>query len=436
MSACDESRGWIAEAIDGELAADPASALAQHLGSCRECSALFRAEVASHRRLMERAAATRTATPTRATRKLAMPRRARPRRRSSNAGWLAAAAALALGAVVTALAWPRHPATPESTVPAIATVVSAEAGSAVVRDGGELPLRADMPLLDGDRLRARGALTVAMVGERTTVSSSDCDLTLSETGRRKRWELRSGAIAAEVEHQPADGGLTVVTTQAAAEVVGTRFTLRADPARSRLDVSEGRVRFARRDSAAEASLVDAGHSAEIDDRPPVPASPPAPTVTTRMIEDHEGPLRWTLAEGVAPMQVAIAAADGGHVLHLDYQPKPSDRDTYAQIAHPFTLAPGDRAIRLRIRVAAAADGANWNLQVRQRDRSCWWIGGGRFAELLPGWNEVEVPIPAKPRCCSGDRTPYDATAVAELMLSVCNESAAFDLDDVSVTAPP
>jgi ferric-dicitrate binding protein FerR (iron transport regulator) len=431
---CDAARGWISEALDGELAADEATALAHHLGGCHACSAMFRAEVASHRRLMESAAAREAAhsPPTKATRRIAMPRRRRPtRRRAGVMAWIAIAALVVVG--VGLLLSSRG--VPERAGKVIAVVASADGGSVIPAAGPELPLRAQMPLVDGDRIQARGSLTFALADEGTTITSAGCDLTLSQSGRRKRWELLSGAITAEVEHQPANGGLTITTPQATAEVVGTRFSLSAEPARTRLEVSDGRVRFARH-GAAEAILVEAGRSAVIDDRPAPPALPPTPTVKTRVIDDFEGPLRWKLAESVAPMRVALVAVDGGHALHLDYQPKPSDPDTYAQVAHAFNLAPGDRAIRLRIRVASASAGANWNLQVRQRDRSCWWMGGGRFTELHPGWTDVELPIPANPRRCTDDHTPFDPAAVAELMLSVCNESAAFDLDDVSVIAPP
>jgi hypothetical protein len=64
------------------------------------------------------------------------------------------------------------------------------------------------------------------------------------------------------------------------------------------------------------------------------------------------------------------------------------------------------------------------------------IGSGDFADLHAGWNDVELPIPASPRRCTDDHAPFDPTAVAELMLSVCRQPAVFDLDDVSVTAPP
>ncbi len=76
----------------------------------------------------------------------------------------------------------------------------------------------------------------------------------------KQLELREGMIDAIVARQRWFHPMLVKTPQAEARVLGTRFTLTATNNRTRLDVSEGKVRFTTT-SDGEAVTVTAGHSA-------------------------------------------------------------------------------------------------------------------------------------------------------------------------------
>ncbi len=94
----------------------------------------------------------------------------------------------------------------------------------------------------------------------------------------KQIQLRSGSITFDVTQQPIDEPLIVHTPNASATVVGTRFRLSVTANQTRIDVTEGRVRFQRRADGASVD-VDADHYAV--------ARPGAPLATRRRVEYTE-----------------------------------------------------------------------------------------------------------------------------------------------------
>jgi hypothetical protein len=99
-------------------------------------------------------------------------------------------------------------------------------------------------LRSGDILQTavEASATVACFGEKTEVNlEGDTVLKLTAARRGKRLELDRGLIAATVAPQRPGRPMILVTRQARATVLGTRFSLAAKTASTWLSVSEGSV---------------------------------------------------------------------------------------------------------------------------------------------------------------------------------------------------
>jgi ferric-dicitrate binding protein FerR (iron transport regulator) len=70
----------------------------------------------------------------------------------------------------------------------------------------------------------------------------------------KRVSLKQGVLAAQISKQPAGEPMSFLTAAADARVVGTRLTLSATPASTRLEVREGKVRMTRKDDGASVEV--------------------------------------------------------------------------------------------------------------------------------------------------------------------------------------
>lgn len=101
---------------------------------------------------------------------------------------------------------------------------------------------------DGTRVELRAGTEV------TIVKSSWWD-------RSKGIALSQGKLAAEVSPQPKGSPMIFSAEDARAEVVGTTLSFQSDEQKTRLEVSEGAVRFLPR-SAGDEVLVETGHFAE------------------------------------------------------------------------------------------------------------------------------------------------------------------------------
>lgn len=166
---------------------------------------------------------------------------------------------LAVAAGLVLLLWWAMPA--RDPVPDGAGVLArvvAVTGTAQLREAG--PLRPGDAVGPGDALLlASGASVRVRYDDGTEVALADgarCAWALA--GDAKRIELQSGTLSASVASQPADAPFAVITPHARATVLGTRFTLAVEDARSRLAVDHGRVRVAPPGGAAVE--VAAGHS--------------------------------------------------------------------------------------------------------------------------------------------------------------------------------
>jgi hypothetical protein len=142
--------------------------------------------------------------------------------------------------------------------------VSADAGVRIVRAGNEVAaqgeLRANDTLITAVNQRAE--LTWADEGTRLALDPGTQVQALG--GRGKRFRLDHGALAVRAAPQPTNAPLVLQTSRAQATVVGTAFSLTADPFTTWLAVEHGSVRFALHGGAD--LLVNAGERALAADR--------------------------------------------------------------------------------------------------------------------------------------------------------------------------
>lgn len=142
--------------------------------------------------------------------------------------------------------------------------VSADAGVRIVRAGNEVAatgeLRANDTLITAANQRAE--LTWADEGTRLALDPGTQVQALGGPG--KRFRLDHGALAVRAAPQPTNAPLVLQTSRAQATVVGTAFSLTADPFTTWLAVEHGSVRFALHGGAE--LLVNGGERALAADR--------------------------------------------------------------------------------------------------------------------------------------------------------------------------
>jgi ferric-dicitrate binding protein FerR (iron transport regulator) len=356
------------------------------------------------------------------------------RRRSTRRRWLAMAmtvGALAAATAVMVVVAARGRTEP---APAIALIEGPDGGdrggATLERDGQSLTVVNGLAVRRGDVVRAGSVdLPMRFVGEDTSIAIGRAGEALIEgDGSRKRISLRHGELVASVAHQARDAGLSVVTAQAVVDVVGTKFTVEADSHQTRLSVREGSVRFTRTDGASIA--VAAGSWAVSESGTPLVAHQLA------QARPSDGGGAWKPFPEDDGLQITPAddAARPGAV-RMAYQPRPGDADTWREAIRPVHLEHGERALRLSLRVVEADRGANWNIQFRLQDRTCWMIGGGKFTELKPGWNTIELVLPEHPELVSeSSGSAYDPAAVVAMQFSLCRQHAVVEIDDIQLVS--
>jgi hypothetical protein len=235
------------------------------------------------------------------------------------------------------------------------------------------------------------------------------------------------------------------TPHAEAAVLGTRLVLTVLPAASRLEVEQGRVRFARRNDGA-AIEVAAGQFASTDAAASVRIREHArgPDVL-RLIDDFEGALRWYHVNRSAPVEFTLSS-EVSHTprlsLLLSFQPRPDDPDARGALVHPVRILSSDRFLRFHVRVAEAAGKPEWSVSLREKDGDHWHLGSGSFEQLptSKGWNIVDIPLPdgaaEMSRGGEGDGR-YDPAEVESFSLSLGGGKVVFFLDTIlAVEANP
>ncbi len=131
---------------------------------------------------------------------------------------------------------------------------------------------------------------------------------LLEHEKAKRIKLDKGELTADVTKQKPDAPMILGTANARAEIIGTRFTLSAAPARTRLEVAEGEIRLTRLQDKKHVD-VPGGYCAVVAEgvaltRLPISGGTPVAAGGALFFEDFEGPraarARWlTFTSGPA-----------------------------------------------------------------------------------------------------------------------------------------
>jgi len=122
------------------------------------------------------------------------------------------------------------------------------------------PLQPDRAIAAGERVTVpEGSAAVLIIDHEPTICTldgADCILMHGSPGIILR--LLHGGISAEVAHQPPGVHVTISTAQAVVTVIGTRFIISADAARTQLKVLQGLVAF--RDRLGGTTAVAAGEA--------------------------------------------------------------------------------------------------------------------------------------------------------------------------------
>ncbi|MBA3939505.1 MAG: FecR domain-containing protein, partial [Planctomycetes bacterium] len=114
----------------------------------------------------------------------------------------------------------------------------------------------------GDRITTTtGPATLSWTHEGTRLElGPDSSLSVEVASGAKRVRLERGALQAEVAHQPADGGVTIVTPFGRVEVVGTRFAVQIQEHGSTVSVERGAVRLVAAAAGQPAVLLESGYA--------------------------------------------------------------------------------------------------------------------------------------------------------------------------------
>ncbi|MBI3855042.1 MAG: FecR domain-containing protein, partial [Planctomycetes bacterium] len=142
---------------------------------------------------------------------------------------------------------------------AVAALERIEGEVVVTGPAGRVPARSNQPLEAGSGLSASGARSRAVVrfadGTRVELGEKTVVAQISDRAGAKgvgKWiEVSEGTVTVDAAHQPADRALILATPQGEARVVGTVFRLVVDPAATRLEVLEGKVRLSRPGAAVD-----------------------------------------------------------------------------------------------------------------------------------------------------------------------------------------
>lgn len=148
---------------------------------------------------------------------------------------------------------PRKPA-PKPTVVATASLEFVRGNVVVVTPRGSLPARAGLAIGAGQGLKTTGPGSRAILrfhdgtGLKIEPDSvvEDIAMQSSQENVGKFVRVTRGAVVAHVKPQPADRPLVIATPRAEARVLGTTLRIHVGSDSTRLDVTEGKVRFLRK----------------------------------------------------------------------------------------------------------------------------------------------------------------------------------------------
>jgi len=139
-------------------------------------------------------------------------------------------------------------ATTSETVAVVAQLEWVQGEVCFLSATGRVPAKAATVLVSGQGLETLGAHSAAVVkfpdSTRIEISSSTTIREISDGASGKRLEIAAGTIKVQVAAQPAGRPMTIRTTDAEVNVLGTRFRLSCQET-TRIDVHEGKVKLLR-----------------------------------------------------------------------------------------------------------------------------------------------------------------------------------------------
>lgn len=202
------------------------------------------------------------------------------RRTPSSNAWIAAAGMLA--ALVVAGLWSAasgsHRPADDSTLVA-APLTAGRAVATLARRGTPLALASSQALVAGDRISVPDGATITINGRREASDiqlTGPAELTVVADAPGKHLVLHRGRLFASVAPQPASHPLVVSCPFSEITVVGTSFSIAADPAGDRIEVQHGTVRVGAA-GGGPALLLGAGQAAEAGAGKPLALVAPKPT---------------------------------------------------------------------------------------------------------------------------------------------------------------
>ena len=193
----------------------------------------------------------------------------------------------------------------------------------VVRNG--VPTRAQhgFALRAGDVLNVPGtnAATISFAPEKTRMTiRPGTALKLVSVSGAKRVVLDAGSIEASVARQRAFKPMVILTRQAEVRVLGTRFFLVADTNATRLEVTEGKVRFTR--PGVPPVKVTGGHYAVAAANAELAVLPATGRILHEVWTNYPGGF---MAAMTSDASVADHPQSSGYVTRFETPPNPATR---------------------------------------------------------------------------------------------------------------
>lgn len=273
-------------------------------------------------------------------------------------------------------------------------------------------------------------------------ASGVAEISFSDDGQ-KLLRLRQGVLTAEVQPQAAGAPLVVETPTARMEVLGTVFTLTAEPEHTRINVAEGRVRL-KRLVDGETVEVSQQHScvasldARGDLRPEVPSEPEIGwqyRFTDPPPQSWKG--EWRSAEGSLPARLRAVAFLVGRKQERDYTPIVHYGIT-ARSVDEINLGslPPKGELRVRFRTDHPAR-LHIMLGLNREDGG---FGGNFEAKLSPdsgvpqadGWRELVVPLASfTPIMYHKPNMPVDARPYL-LLITTYDDYAGLEVSELAI----
>lgn len=231
------------------------------------------------------------------------------------------------------------PAPVEPVLPAIATLDRVEGDVFALSAGKRTAVQSGHKLVSGDALETSGKTGQAVVefsdGTRL-VLGADTLVDSIRLAEGKRVSLKQGVLAAQISRQPAGEPMIFLTAHAEARVVGTRLTLSATAASTRLEVREGKVKATRKDDGQSAE-VGAGQFLQIAKGI---SMTPKPVTTLRVALHETFDRRWngTWQQGGDGNAGIKMAAEGGSLSIKAVQKVPQDLASTNKLSGDADLA--------------------------------------------------------------------------------------------------